>query len=337
MGRFILLLGLIVQLAFAVPPDLECINVQSFGQAYNSRSTKQIDDPLIVLIGESENSDPKSTWEIWEHPEVLAYIKQREILVTYVDKDTSDQSPFLVFRPDPADVFQSVSIFEYLQPESVPMVVYYPGGRGYGFRLSRDQFPNDPHLVIKWLRDPKWRTKVSQSRDLDLLNRIARNPSDVGARIELIEHRSRSSGRSVQALELVPWLLVENTEWFDFERKMSSHQLSEEQFRRKVFNEIMVARLTLSLFKNSSTRYPSSKFDTWIERVERESTGFWSGVVPFKTGAAWHWGRLLEPYVDSVQSGEGTDRDRFIVYALLAEGEEWKALIQKYSEEQPKD
>lgn len=332
MKQFVVIIGLFARFTLAAPPDIECINVQSFGEAYFSRSTKEIDDPLIILVGDSEDSDPKSTWEVWEHPDVLAYIKQRKILVTYVDKDTVSQSSFLVYRPDPEDVLQSVSIFEHLRPETVPMVIYYPGGRGYDSRLSGDQLSIDPDTAVKWLRDPEWKKKEQKEQELRLLRRIAEKPDDFGIRLQLIELHSSEHGRSLSAISLIPWMLIHNEEWFEYERKASKQQITEDQFRKGVFVEIMTARLYLQLFKDKSSRYPNVEFDTWMEWAERDVHGFWSGIVPVKTNAAWGWYHALAPFIKAIQSGEGSERDRFIVRALLAEDEEWNTLIQKYTD-----
>lgn len=302
----------------AGPPDLECLSDLSFNDAYTRQSVKRVDDPIVILVGDPDDPSPEKTWAVWNDPAVLKYLRDRELLVTYLDENTGDQQYLKRFRP-----------------ETVPMVIYFPGNRGTDHRLAADQLPTRADLVVDWLKRPEREKQEFRMRELDLLNRIACDPSDVGARLDLIELRSRSGGRSVGAFSLLPWLLMHNEDWFTHERMISRNKLTEGQFRSSVFNEIMVARHSMNLFKDASSGYLDVEHDLWIDRIERERTGFWSGVVMPEKGMQWQWSRTFKPYAESIKAGEGTERDRFILHALTAEGEQWQELIEQYSDDSP--
>jgi len=160
-------------LASAGPPDLECLSDLSFNDAFTRQSVQIVDDPIVILIGDPDDPSPDKTWAVWNDPAVLKYLHDRELLVTYLDANTSDQPYLKRFRP-----------------ETVPMVIYFPGNRGTDHRLAADQLPTRADPVVDWLKHPEREKQESRMRELDLLNRIACDPSDVGARLDLIELRS---------------------------------------------------------------------------------------------------------------------------------------------------
>jgi hypothetical protein len=235
---------------------------------------------------------------------------------------------------------------------------------GYGFDAPCMLFRGQPdeHWSVRW-NALLWPTKKPAATDLlewikgteqkrsgfrqtyqSLSERLEQDATNIKLRFELIEHCQALGGYPAMVHRFVPWLLLNHDKWYKYENDLRENELTEEQFRTIVFERIRLAREALDLFGHE-TQYSKSyrvpkqflviKFDSWIDRVERERTGFWSGLVMPEKGMEWQWSRTFKSYAETIKAGERTDRDRFILHALTAEGDEWQALIEQYTIDSP--
>lgn len=342
MNRSTLMLGLVVSavpIASAAPPAIECLSDISIeelwrgpsrGWPYNDECLKS---RLIVLVGAHGDPDPSATWAVFNEPEILDTIAHEQItLIFYEDEEPGKRS--LVDR------------IEYLSTGSWLLIRDASGdfSPGQWHTVLWPMHQPSPEELLAWIKDPEQKRSDFFETYQTLSERLEQDPTNIQLRFELIGHCQDLGGYPPMAIKYVPWLLLNNEKWYLYETETNGGSLTEDQFRTIIFNRIRSAREQIGFFGHA-TRYSRDwrvpkrflviKFHSWIDRIEHERTGFWSGFVPLKTGVAWKWSRIFKPYVETIQSGGGTDRDRFIAHALTAEGEQWQALIKQYSYDSP--
>lgn len=292
----------------AAPPNLECLADLSSDEIIFYSNLQEI-RPIIILLGEQNTTDPDEHWALWRDPEVLKLIKDRKLLVTYMDEDTIEQRDIKFFKP-----------------ESRPLIIYRDR-KGEEHRRPLELFPKTAEELIDWLKFPNREANERKTKEWSLLHRIARNPNSIQPRLELIELYKAHSESDLEHHRFVPWLLLNIDLWYAHEK----HTLSEDKFRLKVFQMIRGAREDLDLFGRVSTRVnKGTVFDTWIERLNADQWGAFTGFIGPKLSTRWQWANTLKPHYIDVELETLTDREQFILKALTAEGEEWQRLVDEF-------
>jgi len=320
----IALLTIFTQCVFAAPPDLECLSDLSFNDAYSSTVMVRLNSPIVILIGDTPDtdSDPTETWAIWNEPLVLKFLKGRKLVVTYLDEDTPDQ-PYL----------------ELFMPESRPMVIYRDG-RGRQYRRSMNDLADSPEGLIDWLEHPGRESAEHKINELKLLRRIANYPDDPRWRLELIKEYHRV-GNAYGADRLFVWLFKHNDLWKKYEVQRQKGKLDEDGFKRILFAEISRIRDQHHLFTSPVQlswfdEVETYEFDDWVTREQWKMRQFtFTNGIGIDATMQWKMLPVAEELIARRENNTATDRDLFILKALTAEGEGWEALVKEYSNSAP--
>lgn len=320
------------QLLAAEPPKLEClsdVSIEGLWQGpsrqwpYNDECLK---GRLIILVGENEDIDPDSTWGVFNDHAIKDYITQEQItLIFYQDEQPNVES--FVHR------------IGYLHTGSRLLIREASGDFATG-RWHWTQWPTrqpSSEALLDWSKNPAQMRWDFDQTYIERSSRLEQNPSDIQLRFKLIEQCEGLGGYQPMAYDFVPGLLLHNQSWYEYESGFVAKNLTEKQFRVTVFEIIQYARETLELFVHLKPRpFRSKEKDTWVDRVAfGNPAAFGQGIQTAQSNMIHKWARLCEDLQERMDLGTATDRDRFILHALTAEGDEWQALIEQYTIDSP--
>ena len=326
------MLGLVVQVAFAAPPAIEYlsdVSIEGLWQGpsrqwpYNDECLK---GRLIVLVGASEDIDPDSTWGIFNDPAIKDYITQEQItLIFYQDEQSTVKS--------------LVDGIGYLHTGSRLLIREASGDflkkRWYLAHWPKHQPSSEE--VLAWIKDPAQMRWDLQRTFRERYSRFEQDPSDTQLRFQLIEQCEGLGGYPEMANHYVPGLLLHNQSWYEYECGFVDDHLTEKHFRKMVFERIRYGRETLELFAHLMPQpFRSKETDTWFYRVTFGNAAvFGQGIQTAQSIMIHKWASLCKDLAELVDLGTATDRDRFILNALTAEGEEWQQLVEQYERVAP--
>lgn len=322
------------QLQAADPPKLDCLSDVSIEGLWQGPTRPYIHNdewlvgPLIILVGRHDDPDPDATWGVFNDPAIKDYFTQEQItLIFHQDgvpgvRSEADRLPFSFGDGDRVHLRSASGEFQ--------------SGKWNLFQWPTS--PPNPGELLEWINEPEQKQRQRSAEFHTLSEKIELNPSDIKLRHEAIALCESIGGYPPMAHRFVPWLLLNHDRWYDYESGASEAELSEEQFRTVVFERIRSAREQLDLFSGfmgygSGADNEGWSFDDWVEKEIWKSRSFTFGngiQTPGKT-MPWEWAYSVQSMRDHCELNGYSDRDRFILHALTAEGEEWQELIEQHA------
>ncbi len=300
-------------------PDLACLSGESVNEIFESRLQKSGRDFIVIVgAGAYKSGIDADTWEmsIWNDPEFAQYLKEKKLSVVYMDGES-----------DPA-------FFSTLEISSLPTFFYFQQRE---IRSSRSGLvpasEESRERMIEWVEAVGSGTTPVESAYTE----VDADPENIELRIKLMSELWKER-RETEVLIQSCWMLDHNELHFQYSVKeyleKYDQELSEEEYRADLLWKVMSLRDNLGLYRRESVNRPTT--DGWAEHVS---------MVEFAEANPWRefrsWRRKRNEQVKAVLALRGalesrrddntaTERDLFILKALTAEGDEGRAMAEKY-------
>jgi len=294
--------------AIAGPPNLECLDELDFQQA-SSESPWEA-RPVLLLIDDA-NLDPQ-IWEssVWNSPELNTFLDDQGFVVIWIDPHI-DKMYFDGFK-----VFGH-TVVRYWDCNSFQQLI----------RIGLDD-RDTTESVIEWLKP----ALDGSSLRTELRKELNDDPENQGVRWQLLneERRCYTSGYTRALMYgLLLSLLDNNQSWFEY---IQVHEkIDEQQFRSIIIEVIEEFRAETYLFGEPA-----------MNKHNKSDHKGWNGAIAYTEidNRILNWGkgamhrvravRFLREFETRSMSDTATDRDKFILHALTAEGDDWETLVQEY-------
>tara|TARA_R110002073_G_scaffold118918_1_gene258490 strand:+ start:373284 stop:374270 length:987 start_codon:yes stop_codon:yes gene_type:complete len=300
-------------------PELLCLSGETVNEIFSSRLRKSGRN-FLVIVGEGayKSGIDADTWErsIWNDPEFAQYLKEKKLSVTYMDGES-----------DPA-------FFSTLEISSIPTIFYFQHGEVRSRRSGLVPASEESRKsMIEWINAiGSGITPVESAYAA-----VDADPENVELRIKLRSELWKER-RDTEMLVQKCWMLDHNNLAYEYTAKEYlanyDEQLSENEYRAGVLWTVMSMRDNLGLYRRESSYQPTT--DAWADRIS---------MVEFAERNPWRdLGSRQRKQIAQVKPLLGlrnalesrrdnktaTERDLFILMALTSEGDESRALAEKY-------
>lgn len=324
--RITALLAIVITTTLAtadLPPpmtDLATLSDRSVDEVFADWKIVTGQQHFLVIVG--EQTFAKSAWSdedwersIWNDEDFAAYLESNGIEVVYLSG-----------KENPA-------FYSTLEITSLPTVLFYRGTR---LRSSRSGLYSASDEVrqkyIEWIEQVRsGKTPVESAYEA-----VDADPDDVGLRGQLMAELWKER-RETEYLRQNTWLLDHHESYMQH-LLAEDAELTEDYFRWVLLYQIGNLRDNLGLFKRIRDGRVSDGWADAISRLEYAEQHPWRSAQS-NIEQLYQKHRLLidlrQIFEARIAGDSATDRDRFILHALTAEGEQWQALIEQYSDDSP--
>lgn len=300
-------------------PDLACLSGESVNEIFESRLRKSGRSFLVIVgAGVYKSAFDAESWEqsVWNDPEFALYLKEKKLSVVYMDGES-----------DPA-------FYSTLAVSSYPMVFYFQQKK---VRSSRSGLANASEEsrknMIEWIEAVGSGTTPVEAA----YEKVYADPENIELRVKL-RIELWAERRETEILEQHCWMLDHNELYFQYSAKeyLNTHdqELSENEYRAGLIWMVMSMRDNLGLYRQESINSPTS--DGWadgVSLVEFAEKHPWRDLGSSLNEQSLRVKRVMTLKNDLEsrrESGLATDRDLFILKVLTVEGDESRAIIEKY-------
>ncbi len=289
-------------------PELACLSDRSVDDLFADSKIQTGSKLFLVLVGDepfSKSAFEQDDWErsVWNDPEFAAFLSEQKIPAVYMSGK------------------ENAAFYSTLDISSLPRVLLYQGSVLRSSRAGLAAASDSSRTsMIEWIEHIQ--TGITPVEAAYLA--VGDDPDDAGLRMKLMDELWKER-RETECIEQLCWLINSNDQYKHALMERSA-ELRENEFRYDLLYQIMSLRDSLGLssdgWATAMARVESDQQDPrklMGHRLEQRDEQY-KLLVDLR--------RTLE---SRIEDNAGSDRDRFILLALTAEGSEKQALIEWYS------
>ena len=300
-------------------PELACLSGETVNEIFASRLRKSGRSFLVIVgAGTYKSGIDADTWEksIWNDPEFAQYLKEKKLSVVYMDGES-----------DPA-------FYSTLEISSLPTIFYFQQKEARSRRSGLIPASEESRkIMIEWIK------AVGSG-----MTPVESAYAAVDADKESVELRTKlrselwKEKRETEMLVQSCWMLDHNDLAYEYTAKEYlanyDEQLSENEYRAGVLWTVMSIRNNLGLYRRESRFKPTT--DGWADRISKVEFAESNPRRELGSRQRKHIEqvKLVLALRDALESRRdnktATERDLFILMALTSEGDEGRALAEKY-------
>ncbi|MHA7814414.1 MAG: hypothetical protein ACX94C_13610 [Phycisphaerales bacterium] len=267
---------------------------------------------FLVLVGEgpfSKSAFEQDDWErsVWNDPEFAAFLSEQDIPAVYMSGK------------------ENAAFYSTLDISSLPRVLLYQGSLLRSSRAGLAAASDTSRTsMIEWIKQVQ--TGITPVEAAYLA--VDEDPENAMLRMKLMDELWKER-RETEYLEQLCWL-IDHNEQYKHALMERSAELNENEFRYNLLYQILSLRDNLVLSSDGWTRAMAR-----VESAQRDPRKRMRHHREQRDEQYKFLVNLRRSLESRIEDNAESDRDRFILQALTAEGDEQQSLIEQYSAYSP--